>query len=396
MARTWLGDWPGGVYFCDLSRSAHARRHSSRRAARSSVPLGKDDPGVQLGHAIAGRGRCLVILDNFEQVVAARAPRPSAAGSTARPTPRSWSRAASGCTCRRGHASRRAAAADDGGDRALRGARARAASRTSRSTTRNRADRGRGRAPARRPAAGDRARGRAHPRAVAGAARRSACATASSCSPARAARRRARRRCGRRSTGRGICSRRGSRRRSRSARCSRAASRSTRPRRCSTSRPGREAPPVDRRHAGAGRQEPAAHLGAGDRAATSIDEPYFGMYLSIHEYAAEKSGERAARNGPLRRSATAGYFAASAPMRRSRRSTHGGIERLQALALELDNLVAACRRAVCAGDGEVRGRHLSRGLGGARDAGPFGLAVELGAAGRRHAADRRRRFARRH
>ena len=32
------------------------------------VPLGRDDPVVQLGHAIAGRGRCLVILDNFEQV----------------------------------------------------------------------------------------------------------------------------------------------------------------------------------------------------------------------------------------------------------------------------------------------------------------------------------------
>ena len=32
------------------------------------VPLGKDDPVTQLGHAIAGRGQCLVILDNFEQV----------------------------------------------------------------------------------------------------------------------------------------------------------------------------------------------------------------------------------------------------------------------------------------------------------------------------------------
>jgi len=32
------------------------------------VPLGIDDPVVQLGHAIAGRGPCLVILDNFEQI----------------------------------------------------------------------------------------------------------------------------------------------------------------------------------------------------------------------------------------------------------------------------------------------------------------------------------------
>jgi predicted ATPase len=33
------------------------------------VPLGRTDPVVQLGDAIAGRGPCLVILDNFEQVV---------------------------------------------------------------------------------------------------------------------------------------------------------------------------------------------------------------------------------------------------------------------------------------------------------------------------------------
>jgi predicted ATPase len=32
------------------------------------VPLGQSDPVVQLGQAIAGRGNCLVILDNFEQV----------------------------------------------------------------------------------------------------------------------------------------------------------------------------------------------------------------------------------------------------------------------------------------------------------------------------------------
>jgi predicted ATPase len=33
------------------------------------VPLSKGDPAVQLGHAISTRGRCLVILDNFEQIV---------------------------------------------------------------------------------------------------------------------------------------------------------------------------------------------------------------------------------------------------------------------------------------------------------------------------------------
>ena len=65
----WLGDWPGGVYFCDLSEARSLDGIYFAVAWALGVPLGKDDPGVQLGHAIAGRGRCLVILDNFEQVV---------------------------------------------------------------------------------------------------------------------------------------------------------------------------------------------------------------------------------------------------------------------------------------------------------------------------------------
>ena len=66
---TWLGDWPGGVYFCDLSEARALDGIFFAVASALEVPLGKDDPAVQLGHAIAGRGRCLVILDNFEQVV---------------------------------------------------------------------------------------------------------------------------------------------------------------------------------------------------------------------------------------------------------------------------------------------------------------------------------------
>ncbi len=67
--RAWLGDWPGGVYFCDLSEARSLDAIYFAVASALAVPLGKDDPGVQLGHAIAGRGRCLVLLDNFEQVV---------------------------------------------------------------------------------------------------------------------------------------------------------------------------------------------------------------------------------------------------------------------------------------------------------------------------------------
>ena len=67
-AWTWLGDYPGGVWFCDLSQARDVDGIVHAVAQGLDVPLGKDDPVVQLGHAIAGRGRCLVILDNFEQV----------------------------------------------------------------------------------------------------------------------------------------------------------------------------------------------------------------------------------------------------------------------------------------------------------------------------------------
>jgi predicted ATPase/predicted negative regulator of RcsB-dependent stress response len=68
LARQRLADFPGGAWFCDLSeaRGVEGIAHAVARAL--DVPLGKDDSIVQLGHAIAGRGRCLLVLDNFEQV----------------------------------------------------------------------------------------------------------------------------------------------------------------------------------------------------------------------------------------------------------------------------------------------------------------------------------------
>ena len=65
---SWLGDYPGGVWFCDLSeaREVDGIIHAVARAL--DVPLGKEDPVTQLGHAIAARGRCLLLFDNFEQV----------------------------------------------------------------------------------------------------------------------------------------------------------------------------------------------------------------------------------------------------------------------------------------------------------------------------------------
>ena len=66
--RSWLGEFPGGVWFCDLASARSADGIVSAVAKGLDVPLGRDDPVVQLGNAIAGRGACLVILDNFEQV----------------------------------------------------------------------------------------------------------------------------------------------------------------------------------------------------------------------------------------------------------------------------------------------------------------------------------------
>jgi len=62
------GDYSGGVWFCDLSEARSLDGILQAVAQGLDVPLGKDDPVTQLGHAIAGRGKCLVILDNFEQV----------------------------------------------------------------------------------------------------------------------------------------------------------------------------------------------------------------------------------------------------------------------------------------------------------------------------------------
>lgn len=67
-ARNWLGNFPGGAWFCDLAPARHLDGVLHAVARGLDVPLGAEDPLQQIGHAIAGHGRCLVVLDNFEQV----------------------------------------------------------------------------------------------------------------------------------------------------------------------------------------------------------------------------------------------------------------------------------------------------------------------------------------
>jgi len=69
-AWAWLGDWPGGVVFADLSDARSFEGVLAALSAALDVPLADANPTAQIGHAIVARGRCLVILDNFEQVIA--------------------------------------------------------------------------------------------------------------------------------------------------------------------------------------------------------------------------------------------------------------------------------------------------------------------------------------
>jgi class 3 adenylate cyclase len=67
-AWTWIGEFPGGAWFCDLSMARGIDGICQAVGQALDVPLGREDPVVQLGNAISARGPCLVILDNFEQV----------------------------------------------------------------------------------------------------------------------------------------------------------------------------------------------------------------------------------------------------------------------------------------------------------------------------------------
>ena len=68
-SRGALGEWPGGIWFCDLSDATTLDSIHYAAASALNVRLASGDPEAELTEAIAGRGRCLIVLDNFEQVV---------------------------------------------------------------------------------------------------------------------------------------------------------------------------------------------------------------------------------------------------------------------------------------------------------------------------------------
>ncbi len=69
------GDYPGGVWFVDLTEARSLGGVCAAVAGVLDVPLasGVGEPAERLGAAIAGRGRALLLLDNFEQVAAVAA-----------------------------------------------------------------------------------------------------------------------------------------------------------------------------------------------------------------------------------------------------------------------------------------------------------------------------------
>ena len=110
-----------------------------------------------------------------------------------------------------------------------------------------------------------------------------------------------------------------------------------------------------------------------------LDEPYFGMYLSIHEYATSKRRQRGAAVERALQERHGRYFAAfGSDSAIEALAMQGGMQRQQALRQELDNVVAACRRAVTRGDGEVAVACYRAAWEVLALQGPFGLAVTLG------------------
>ena len=139
---------------------------------------------------------------------------------------------------------------------------------------------------------------------------------------------------------------------------------------------GRGAAGVDAVQALVG-QEPAAPSDRPGR--HDIDEPYFGMYVSIHEYAADKleaSRPDATRAAQARHAEYFARFGSEEAL--DALVQHGGVKRRHALALELDNLIAACRRAGARGDGERAVATYRAAWEVLEMQGPFTLAAELG------------------
>lgn len=66
-SKRWLGDFPGGAWFCDLAVANDRDGVLQRVAHGLNVALGRE-ADRQLGAAMAARGHCLLVLDNGEHL----------------------------------------------------------------------------------------------------------------------------------------------------------------------------------------------------------------------------------------------------------------------------------------------------------------------------------------
>ena len=115
-----------------------------------------------------------------------------------------------------------------------------------------------------------------------------------------------------------------------------------------------------------------------DVARYDIDEPHFGMYLTIHEYASAKldaSGPGARGDAEQRHGKYYARFGTKEAI--DALAGPGGPRRQRALALDLDNLVSACRRAVVRADVGVALATCRAAWNVLELKGPFPLGVEL-------------------
>ncbi|HEX6018497.1 MAG TPA: hypothetical protein VFZ28_10385, partial [Burkholderiaceae bacterium] len=67
-ALVWLGDYRGGAWFCDLAQASDEAGIAQAVARGLELDLHGADPMALIAAAIAGRGECLVVFDNFEHL----------------------------------------------------------------------------------------------------------------------------------------------------------------------------------------------------------------------------------------------------------------------------------------------------------------------------------------
>ena len=141
-----------------------------------------------------------------------------------------------------------------------------------------------------------------------------------------------------------------------------------------------EAPPVVDAMQALRRQEPAAALGARRRRrrATSSTSRTSAC-TSASTSTRPRSAARAAATTRTLQLRHGRFFAAFGTDEAIEAlSTHGGMQRQQALRRELDNLLAACRRAITRADGEIAVACYRAAWEVLALQGPFGVAVALG------------------